>query len=162
MPFDLKATFKKAWADGQRCIIPAEAIYEPNYESGKSVRWRIRKASGEPMGIAGIYRTWTSPEGEVVFAMAMLTVNADEHPFMRRFHATGDEKRMVVILEPKDFESWLTCSVETAKAGYCRQWHGELAGEPAALPRRVGIRVRAGQGEPKEPPPSAGSTKDLF
>lgn len=73
---DVKPTFKHVWAKGQRCIIPAEAIYTPNYESGSSVRWRIRKASGEPMGIAGIYRTWTKPDGEVVFTMSMLTVNA--------------------------------------------------------------------------------------
>lgn len=53
---DQRVSYKKAWADGQRCIIPAEAIYEPNYESGSAVRWRIRKASGEPMGIAGIYK----------------------------------------------------------------------------------------------------------
>lgn len=95
---DRKPTYRDAWRDGQRCIIPAEAIYEPNYESGSAVRWRIAKASGLPMGIAGIYTSWTSSEGQEVFAMSMLTVNADDHPFMSRFHAPGHEKRMVVIL----------------------------------------------------------------
>lgn len=56
---DEKATFRKAWTDGQRCIIPADAFYEPNFEAGKAVRWRIKKANGEPTGIAGIFRTWT-------------------------------------------------------------------------------------------------------
>jgi len=159
---DEKATFRKAWADGQRCIIPAEAFYEPNYESGKSIRWRIKKASGEPMAIAGIYRTWNRPDCEVVFAMAMLTVNADDHPFMRRFHAPGEEKRMVVILEPQDFEGWLTCTVEEAKARYCKQWSGQLVGEPAPLPGRGSGAVRASKARPKEPPTGAGSTGDLF
>lgn len=127
---DVKPTFKQVWAKGQRCIIPAEAIYEPNYESGSSVRWRIRKASGEPMAIAGIYRTWTKPDGEVVFAMSMLTVNADDHPFMRQFHAPNEEKRMVVILESEGYQGWLTCPVDEAKAKYCKQWNGELVGEP--------------------------------
>lgn len=155
-----KSTYKKAWADGQRCIIPAEAIYEPNYESGSPVRWRIRKANGEPMGIAGIYRSWTNLDGEIVFGMAMLTVNADDHPFMRRFHGPQDEKRMVVILEPQDFEGWLTCPVAEARARYCRQWHGLLVGEPAPLPRRgTGGASRA---KPKEPPSGAGATGDLF
>jgi len=36
-----------------------------------------------------------------------LTVNADEHPLMRNFHRQEDEKRMVVILEETDYDSWL-------------------------------------------------------
>ncbi|MDR7307943.1 putative SOS response-associated peptidase YedK [Rhodoferax saidenbachensis] len=133
---DTKTTYKKAWAAGHRCIIPTEAIYEPNYESGQSVRWRIRKGNGEPIGVAGIYRSYQGPGGREMFAFSMLTVNADDHPFMRQFHAPGDEKRMVVILEPEDFEGWLTCPVSEAKARYCQQWHGELVGEPVPLPKR--------------------------
>lgn len=45
----------------------------------------------------------------------MLTVNADEHPFMRRFHEHNVEKRMLVILEQEDFDGWLSCSVAEAK-----------------------------------------------
>jgi putative SOS response-associated peptidase YedK len=132
-----KRTFRAAWAAGQRCIIPAEAIYEPNYESGKPVRWRIAKASGLPMGIAGIYTVWTNPEGKEVFAMSMLTVNADDHPFMKRFHAPDHEKRTVVILEPGDFDGWLSCPVGEARERYCKPWTGELEGVPALLPTRI-------------------------
>jgi len=39
--------------------------------------------------------------------MSMLTVNADEHPLMRNFHKPEDEKRMVVVLEEVDFDTWL-------------------------------------------------------
>ena len=156
-----KSSYKRAWADGQRCIIPAEAIYEPNYESGSPVRWRIHKANGEPMGIAGIYRTWTKPDGEVVYAMSMLTVNADEHPFMRRFHAPNDEKRMVVILEQADFDGWLNCSVAEARDRYCKAWDGELTGEPAPLPKRKSA-AKATKAKPEEPPANWGPTGDLF
>jgi len=103
-----KGAIRLAWAAGQRCILPADAIYEPSYESGNPLRWRIAKAGGLPMGIAGIYTAWTNPEGKEIFAMSMLTVNADDHPFMKRFHAPGHEKRMVVILEPSDFDGWLS------------------------------------------------------
>jgi putative SOS response-associated peptidase YedK len=133
---DTKTTYKKAWASGHRYIIPTEAIYEPNYESGQSVRWRIRKGNGEPMGIAGTYRSYLGPDSREMFAFSMVTVNADDHPFMRQFHAPGEEKRMVVILEPEDFEGWLTCPVAEAKLRYCKQWHGELVGEPVPLPKR--------------------------
>jgi putative SOS response-associated peptidase YedK len=145
-----KPAYRDAWRAGQRCIIPAEAIYEPNYESGSAVRWRIAKASGLPMGIAGIYTSWTSPEGQEVFAMSMLTVNADDHPFMSRFHAPGHEKRMVVILEPADFEGWLSCPVADARAGYCKQWHGELEGAPVPLQRMPAKKTAAAR-----PPTSA-------
>jgi putative SOS response-associated peptidase YedK len=136
---DSKTTFKSAWAKGQRCIIPAESVYEPNYETGSSVRWRINLESNEPMGIAGIYQSWTNTEGEMVFSMAMLTVNADQHPFMQRFHALNDEKRMVVILDSKDYEGWLTCPVNEAKTRYCKAWQGPpgLVGEAMPLPRRA-------------------------
>jgi putative SOS response-associated peptidase YedK len=133
---DTKTTYKKAWASGHRYIIPTEAIYEPNYESGQSVRWRIRKGNGEPMGIAGIYRSYLGPVSREMFAFSMVTVNADDHPFMRQFHAPGDEKRMVVILEPEDFEGWLNCPISEAKSRYCKQWHGDLVGEAIPLPKR--------------------------
>lgn len=147
---DTKPTYRQPWADGHRCIIPAEAIYEPNYESGHYERWRIRKASGEPMGIAGVYREYVRPNGAIEFGMSMLTVNADTHPFMRQFHEPNKEKRMVVILEPEDFEGWLTCPVEVARERYCKQWHGELVGEHMPLPQRP----------KKEPKPSAPKAVD--
>lgn len=45
----------------------------------------------------------------------MLTINADEHPLMQRFHKPDDEKRMVVILPPERYDDWLTCDVEDAE-----------------------------------------------
>ena len=57
------ASFKLAWQHGQRCIIPAEHIYEPNWETGKAVRWKIFQPGDVPFGIAGIYRRWKNPAG---------------------------------------------------------------------------------------------------
>ena len=50
----IKPSFRDAWKHGQRCIIPAEAFYEPDWRSGKAVPTRIACADGEPMGIAGL------------------------------------------------------------------------------------------------------------
>ena len=125
-------SFRDAWRRGQRCIVPAEAIFEPSYESAKAVRWRISQHGDVPMGIAGIYTRWRHPDGRNLFSFAMLTVNADDHPVMRRFHKPGEEKRMVVILDPKDYDDWLACSVDEAVRHF-RQWSGELRAEPAPL-----------------------------
>ena len=39
-----KASFKSSWSYGKRCIIPAVSFDEPNWESGKNVWWRFRRA----------------------------------------------------------------------------------------------------------------------
>jgi putative SOS response-associated peptidase YedK len=130
-----KPSFRTAWARGRRCIIPAEYIYEPCYESGAAVRWRIQKAAAIPMGIAGIYNPWRAEDGRMLWSFAMLTVNADGHPVFARMHKPQDEKRKVVILEPADYDDWLRCSPAAAQ-GFFKQWHGELEAFPAPLPPR--------------------------
>ena len=88
------------------------------------------------MGIAGIYRQWKGPDGKKLWSFAMLTVNADGHPVFKRMHKPTDEKRMVVILDPSEYDDWLGCSVEDARK-YFRQWAGHLDAFAAALPPRV-------------------------
>ena len=104
-----KPSFRDAWARAQHCIIPAEAIFEPDWRSGRAVSSRIALANGEPLGIAGLWSAWRAPEGEVL-SFTMLTVNADAHPLMREFHKPDDEKRMVVVLPPAFYADWLKAS----------------------------------------------------
>lgn len=132
------ASFKQAWAHGQRCIIPAEALFEPCYETGKAVRWRIYQSGDVPLGVAGIYRRWKNPEGGDLFTFAMLTVNADDHPFYKRFHAPGEEKRMPIILDRAQYLPWLACGVDEAPR-YFLPWHGPLSGVAAPLARAARV-----------------------
>ena len=153
------ASFRQAWRAGQRCIVPAECIFEPNWESRRAIRWRISQASDVPMGIAGIYATWRHPDGREMSTFAMLTVNADEHPLMRRFHRPGEEKRMVVILHPDDYAAWLSCPVAEAPR-FFRLWEGPLDAAPEPLPPRA-----PGAGSVRTlrpPPPPADDSGDLF
>ena len=101
-------SFRDAWRKCHRCIIPAEAIYEPDWSSGKAVPTRITRADGEPMGIAGLWSWWRSPAGKELHSFTMLTINATEHALMRNFHKSADEKRMVVILPKAAYTDWLT------------------------------------------------------
>jgi len=107
-----KPSFRDAWKRAQHCIIPAEALFEPDWRSGKSVATRIVRADGEPLGIAGLWSSWRSPKGEMVLSYTMLTVNADDHPLMRMFHKPTDEKRMVVILPTDRYQDWLQAPAE--------------------------------------------------
>ena len=85
----------------------------------------------------------------------MLTVNADDHLFMKRFHEPHKEKRMVVILDPNEYDTWLTCPVNEAP-NFFKQWQGELEGWPAALPPRM-AKPKALVALKPLPPPETGS-----
>lgn len=119
-----KASYKLPWSRGQRCIIPALAFFEPNWETGKHVPWIFRRADGLPWGLAGLWNAWADPlTGELVESYTMLTQNADAHPLIRRMHRPDpkrpsdmQDKRSVVPIELKDAPAWLFGTVEQAKA----------------------------------------------
>ncbi len=119
-----KASFKKAWQRGQRCLIPAMAFDEPCWETGKNVWWRFRRTDGAPWGLAGLWNAWVDPAtGEIVNSYTMLTINADHHPVMRRMHKPDpklapdqQDKRSVVAIEPADLAVWLHGTPDEASA----------------------------------------------
>jgi len=146
-------SFRESWSKGWRCIIPVESFYEPNWETGKAVRWLIQQPGEVPMGLAGIYRKWHHPDGREQLTFAMLTINADGHPVMQRFHKPEDEKRMVVILDPRDYGEWLSCPVNEAPK-FFKQWQGPLEASAAPLPPRApkASSVRTSRVLPPETP----------
>jgi putative SOS response-associated peptidase YedK len=110
-----KPSYKHAWSKRHYALALADAFYEPCYESGKAVRTKISQANQEPMAIASIWDTWTEPEtGELIVSFSMLTIDASEHPVMRRCHNSEDEKRTVVPLQPDLFDRWLNATPDTA------------------------------------------------
>lgn len=136
-----KRSFSGAWKKLQLCLIPCASFYEPNWETGKAVRWKIGMPDDKPFAIAGLWRSWEEPEGAAL-SFTMLTVNADEHPLMRRFHRPGAEKRSVVILRPEEYDDWLGArSTDEARSFLNLFPVEEMAAEPKPLPPR----------KPKEP-----------
>ena len=110
-----KPSFRAAWRKRQFCLVLADNFYEPNYETGKAVRWCIQTQEPNPFGIAGIWDKWTDPAtGELVVSFSMLTVNADEHPVMNQFHKAADEKRTPVIIPAENLAYWLGADIPTA------------------------------------------------
>ena len=118
-----KASYKLPWSRGQRCIIPAAVFFEPNWETGKHVRWAFERPDGTPWGLAGLWNVWTNKAtGEVHESFTMLTLNADNHPLMDRMHKPDlkrpphmQDKRSVVPIELEDVDSWLFGTVEEAQ-----------------------------------------------
>lgn len=127
-----KPSYRGAWRQRQFGLVLVDNFFEPSYESGKAVRFRIELASREPFAIASLWDRWTDPAtGERVVSFSMLTVNADQHPVMRQFHKPGDEKRTPVIIRPELFDEWL--SADQAKAAELMTWThmAELSAVPA-------------------------------
>lgn len=105
----LRPTWRDAWQRGQLCLVPMLAFFEPCYETGRAVRHRIALADGQPFAVAGLWRRWQEADGSHSLAFAQLTINADDHPLMRRMHRPGDEKRSLVIVPRGQYGRWLAC-----------------------------------------------------
>ncbi|WP_066260801.1 SOS response-associated peptidase [Hydrogenophaga flava] len=103
-----KPSFRDAWRKGQHCIVPVEAVVEPDWRSGKVIPTKIKRKDGLPMGVAGLWATKRLDSGEDVLSFTMLTVNADDHELFKHFHKPDDEKRMVVILHEHQYDEWLS------------------------------------------------------
>jgi putative SOS response-associated peptidase YedK len=143
---DEKPSFRDAWRHGRRCIVPVEAVYEPNWESGRAVRWRISRRDGAPMGIAGLWGRWRAPDGRQWLSFTMLTVNADGHAVFGRMHRPGEEKRMVAILDEAEFDRWLDADPLQARTMLAPYPADQLLAEPAPRPPARGGSQRPADG----------------
>lgn len=112
------ASYRLPWAREQRCIIPVQEFFEPNWETGRNRWWAFRRADRQPFGLAGLWNTWLDPHsGELVESYTMLTINADADPLMSRMHKPDpklgpgqQDKRSVVVVERTDWDRWLAGS----------------------------------------------------
>jgi len=103
-------SYADAWKKSRLCLVPMQCFYEPNWETGKHERWRIGMADDRDFAVAGLWCGWREQDGTISHAFTQLTINADMHPLMRKFHMPEDEKRSLVIVPPGDYDAWLQCS----------------------------------------------------
>ena len=116
-----KQCYRSPWRHRQYGLVLLDNFYEPSYKSGRAVRWKIELASGESFGIACLWDRWTDrTSGEFVVSFSMLTVNADEHPVIKKFHKPVYEKRTPVIIAPELQDAWL--SADTTKVAELMTW----------------------------------------
>jgi putative SOS response-associated peptidase YedK len=94
-----KPSFKRPLAT-QRCLVVADGFYEWRKTEEGKVPMYIRMKSGQPFGFAGLYDTWTSPEGETVRSCTIVTTDANA--LVRPIH-----DRMPVILPKLAEAAWL-------------------------------------------------------
>jgi putative SOS response-associated peptidase YedK len=111
-----KPSFRHAWQARQYALLVVDRFYEPCYDTGRAVRWSIAADNGTPLGLACLWERWVEPETQQnVASFAMLTVNADAHPVMNRFHKAGEEKRSPVMLPLDQWQHWLSATPDQAQ-----------------------------------------------
>jgi putative SOS response-associated peptidase YedK len=86
----------------RRCLVPADGFYE--WGPGMPKRpYFVRPKSGGPIAFAGLWETWTGPNGEEVDTAAIVTTRANRG--LAALH-----ERMPVIVAPGAFNLWLDCA----------------------------------------------------
>jgi putative SOS response-associated peptidase YedK len=132
-----KPSYRTSWKQRRYALVPMLGFFEPDYETGKALRWKIERRDGQPFTVAAIWDTWRAFEGDpLLHSFSMLTLNADGHPVMGRFHAPGDEKRSLVIVPEADREAWLHATSREAAALIRPMPAEEFTSAPAPRPAR--------------------------
>ncbi len=139
-----KPSFRHAWQTRQYALLVVDRFFEPCYDTGRAVRWSIAADSGTPLGLACLWERWVVPQtGTTVASFAMLTVNADAHPVLKRFHKPGEEKRSPVLLPPDQWQHWLSASPEQAQQMMQAHQTPPLVVQADPLPSRQRATVSA-------------------
>jgi len=87
----------------RRCLIPADGFYEWKSVAGRKQPYFVRARSRAPLAFAGLWETWTGPDGEELDTAAIVTTSANRA-------LAGIHGRMPVILSPEAFDLWLNCA----------------------------------------------------
>lgn len=128
-----KPSYRTAWKQRRYCLVPMEQFFEPCWETGRAVRWSIHRKDGEPFAVAGIWENWTDKSsGEIVASFSMLTINADGHAVMGRFHRPGDERRSLVVVPDSRWQAWLTAPATEAAGMFDTMDSTQFTAEPAS------------------------------
>lgn len=96
---DEKPAFR-APLQGKRCIVPADGYYEWQKKGRGKTPYRIVLDTGDCFGFAGIWDSWTGPNGKTMESFSIITTEADKA--VRAIH-----DRMPLILTPELEEVWL-------------------------------------------------------
>jgi putative SOS response-associated peptidase YedK len=93
----------------RRCLVPASGFYEWKGAPGRKHPYAINTADRALFAFAGLWERWKPRGGEPVETFTIVTTDAA--PAVQPIH-----DRMPVIVRPQDEETWLTGSVEDARA----------------------------------------------
>jgi putative SOS response-associated peptidase YedK len=85
----------------RRCLVPVDSFYEWRREGKLRQPFRVVRADGRPLALAGLWSGWRDPDtGEVRRTFTIVTTGPNE--LMRSIH-----DRMPVVVPPEAWGRWL-------------------------------------------------------
>ncbi|WP_427163010.1 SOS response-associated peptidase [Aliinostoc sp. HNIBRCY26] len=102
-----KPSFRSAFKK-RRCLVVADGFYEWQKQQSTKQPFYFRLGDGNPFAFAGLWEKWISPAQEEVISCTILTTTANE--LLQSIH-----DRMPVIIDPKDYDTWLNPEIQTAQ-----------------------------------------------
>ncbi len=93
----------------RRCVVPADGWYEWRRHGRQSTPFLIRRRDRAAMAFAGLWETWSSPDGSEIDTAAILTTSANG--MLSAIH-----DRMPAMLAGGDVDRWLDVDHESAEA----------------------------------------------
>jgi len=94
-----KPAFRNAM-QRRRCLLPADGFYEWRADGARKRPYFIRPRSGGPIAFAGLWETWSGPNGEEIETACIVTTTANR--VLAPIH-----DRMPVVIAPEAFDLWL-------------------------------------------------------
>lgn len=94
-----KTSFKRL-ISSKRCIIPCSGFYEWKKDGSNKQPMRILMKDESIFSLAGLYDTWTDPDGKKLSTCTIITT--EPNSLMEDIH-----NRMPVILRPEDEAEWI-------------------------------------------------------
>ena len=102
---DEKISYRQSF-EKRRCLILADSFYEWKRVGKDKTPMRIKKIDGKIFAMAGIWNTYTRPDGVKVHSCAIITTSANK--LVADIH-----DRMPVILNQVDQKVWLNQASDT-------------------------------------------------
>jgi putative SOS response-associated peptidase YedK len=140
-------TFKEAWRDGNRGVIPVEAFRErPNMdgapEESKGREYEVRLDA--PHFLAVLFDAWKSRDGETLESCTVITGPSDDIPALQSIW----HERVPILLSAEACEIWLDPAT-SPRTALALLWD-------APVPRLTVQEVPQAPKTPKAPKPSKG------
>jgi putative SOS response-associated peptidase YedK len=94
----------------RRCLVPASGFYEwQTRERRPKQPYAVEPVGGGLIAFAGLWETWHGADGSEIDTAAIVTTDANR--LLLPVH-----ERMPVVIEPGDFEAWLSPETTPAEA----------------------------------------------
>ncbi|MEX2352556.1 MAG: SOS response-associated peptidase [Gammaproteobacteria bacterium] len=125
-----KPMFRDAFKH-RRCLIPANGYFEWKVENGRKQPYFIKVKDAELFSFAGIWSHWDSPD-KTIESCAIITTDAN--PDTAKIH-----DRMPVIINPEDYDLWLTEGGEDLLRPYPGKMDAWLVSTRVNSPKNQGL-----------------------